>query len=84
MWTHKTHDGYSLCAYSTGYMDWGLDIVSPGGRVLLSNPHYLSNDSWGFNDPEDEDSDERISWTDLEWEKALEEQADNLIEGVQE
>ena len=84
MWTHRTHDGYSLCAYSTGFLDWGLDIVSPGGRVVFSSPCYLSIESWGFNDPEDEDSDERISWTDQEWEKALEEQADALIEGVQE
>ncbi len=82
MWTHKTHDGYSLCAYSTGYMDWGLDIVSPGGRVLLSNPHYLSNESWGFNDTENPDYCE--PWSDKEWQKALEEQADALIEGVQE
>ena len=74
----------AICAYSSGYLDWGLKITDDLGFVVFNNPHYLSNDSWGFNDPEDEDSDERISWTDLEWEKALEEQADNLIEGVQE
>lgn len=85
MWSHKTEDGYSLCAYPTGYMDWGLDIVSPGGRVMLTNPCYLSNDSWGFNYPEDEESsDERTPWSDREWEDALKQQADDLIEGVME
>ena len=82
MWTHRTHDGYSLCAYSTGFLDWGLDIVSPGGRVVFSSPCYLSIESWGFN--EIENSEYRQPWSDREWEKALEEQADALIEGVQE
>ena len=84
MWTHKTEDGYSLCAYSTGYMDWGLKVTNPEGIVLLDNPHYLSNDSWGFNEPEYGDASRCEPWSDREWEDALKQQADDLIEGVME
>ena len=82
MWTHRTYDGHTICAYSSGYLDWGLKITNDLGFVVFNNPHYLSNDSWGFNDPEDEDSDERISWSDREWKKALRDRADEFMDLV--
>ena len=84
MWTHRTEDGYTLTAFSAGYMDWGLKITNPEGIVLLDNPHYLSNDSWGYDVDESSETGEMVTyeWVDFTWKLQLAEQADDLIEGV--
>jgi len=93
---HKTTEGFTLIAYSAAYMDWGLSIRDSEGNTVFSNPHYLSNDSYGrkphpkFDDDWDAaetaslDGDDNafVPWEQSDWEGCLREQADDLIEGA--
>lgn len=84
---HTTEDGYTLLAYASGYLDWGLK-VSKDDDVLFDSPCYLSNDAYGTTLPDDDDdaaegSDaaEGTPWTDAEWQATLAEQADDILMG---
>jgi hypothetical protein len=76
-------DGYTLTAYSTMYMDYGLTITKDG-RELFSNPHVFSNESYGSAcqaECEYEcECEEQRPWTDKEWSECLESEFNDLIE----
>ena len=85
-WEITTKDGYTIRAFSTLYVDWGLEITKEdetgATRSLYYCPCSLSNESYGFH-WEDEDGnefDEGVEWTDEEWQEALRSEADDFLE----
>jgi|15BtaG_2_1085339.scaffolds.fasta_scaffold13016_3 hypothetical protein len=81
-----THKGYTIEAFSSMYMDWGL-CISVGDHQLMYNPSCLSNESWGatYEDDDGNEFDEGIPWTDEQWCECLRDEADDFIEAyVQE
>lgn len=90
--THTTDDGYTLEAFSTLYMDWGLRITK-GTEQVFYNPCCLSNDSYGrkpadkyddWDEAEraalDGDDDAFVPWDEADWNEMLEREADELLE----
>lgn len=91
-----TKDGFTLRAFSSMYVDWGLEIShprQPGGESLFYNPSCLSAESWGTKphpkygdwDEADQasregDEDAFVPWNEEDWKEALLDQADELIE----
>lgn len=74
--TYTTEDGYTLTAYGSGYLDYGLR-VEKGDSLVWSNPHFLSCDSYGFHEDEIEGTCEE--WTESDWKDALQQLADEVI-----
>jgi len=49
---YTTTDGYRLRVFAGGYSAWGLEIQSPDGKVLFSNPCFLYGPLWGIEELE--------------------------------
>lgn len=83
--TYTTNDGYTLRAFNSLYVDWGLEIIKEG-KTLYYNPSSLSIESYGFKTPdgmeyeEAEENGQLIEWADEDWRECLENEADILIE----
>ena len=90
--SYTTKDGYVLTAFSSMYVDFGLEITKKG-ETLHYNPHSLSAESYGFSHAERfEDYDEAIAaelegeedcfveWSEKDWGEMLEGEADVFIE----
>tara|TARA_R110000824_G_scaffold367264_1_gene556403 strand:+ start:688 stop:1014 length:327 start_codon:yes stop_codon:yes gene_type:complete len=82
---YTTEEGYTLRVFSSGYLDWGLEI-SIGGEDVYYSPCALSRDSYGSKAPEDmewEEAEEQgllEEWTPEDWRERLKQEADDLIE----
>ena len=74
--SYTTEDGYTLTAYGSGYLDYGVR-VEKGGELVWSNPCFLSCESYGFHLNDDET--EGDEWTAEDWADALESLADEVI-----
>jgi len=76
-----TEEGYTLRAFSSLYIDYGLEILDSEGESLFYGPCHLSNDSYGTTYPEDEDSEEPGEpWSESRWVSCLRDEADTLLE----
>jgi hypothetical protein len=87
-----TNDGFTLEAFSSLYMDWGLRITK-GDEQVFYNPCCLSNESYGrkpadkFDDYDeaekaelDGDHEAFVPWSETDWRSMLEREADDLLE----
>lgn len=88
-----TSDGYTLRAFSTLYLDYGIEILKDG-ETLFYGPCHLSADSYGrkpdparFDDWDDAETAEVdgdgaafLPWSEADWIEALTSEADDLIE----
>ena len=82
MRSYKTVDGFTLRIFSTMYLDWGLEIISPAGESVYYNPHCIASDCVGFyhEDEQGNEIEEGLPWSDYDWREYLECEADSLIE----
>jgi len=69
MRTIKTGDGFTLRIFSSGYLDWGLEIFAPNNESVYYNPHCIASDCVGFHheDEEGNELEEGIPWSDKDW-----------------
>lgn len=44
-----TRDGYIIRAFSSMYVDYGLEITPPNGQDSFYSPCALSSESYGYN-----------------------------------
>lgn len=74
--------GITLRVFSSMYLDWGIEFTGPRGDTLYYNPCGLSNESYGYNDVDEDGNelDERIAWTAEEWEECLSSEFDELYD----
>ena len=87
-WTmaaHTTEDGYTLRVFSSGYLDWGVELTHCAGKgeevqSLYYSPCGLSSEAAGYTVDEDSDSDEGVEWDDAQWDEYLETVVDDYIE----
>lgn len=84
-WSYRS-DGYTLRAFHTMYVDFGVELthedVDGNVRTLHYSPHGLSIESYGF-DWEDDDGnslDEGEPWSDERWTEALKAELDVFVE----
>ena len=83
-----THDGYTIRAFSSMYLDYGLEITAPDGTEAFYSPSALSFESYGHNmcehcqenGEEHGDCENPVEWTEDEWASSLHYEADDLIE----
>ena len=74
--TYTTEDGYTLTAFGSMYLDYGLR-VDKGDENVFYNPHFLSCESYGFHlNDDDTEGDE---WTEADWADALRDLAGDVI-----
>ena len=68
MRTFKTDDGFTLRIFSSGYLDWGLEIFAPNNESVYYNPHCISSESVGFHleDGQGNEIEEPLPWSDYE------------------
>jgi len=82
---YTDEEGYTFTVYSSLYTDWGLTIEKDG-KELFSNPHCLSNESYGHKAPDDmdyeeaEEKDALVPWTEKDWKECLKNEADTFLE----
>jgi hypothetical protein len=82
-----TRDGYIIRAFSSMYLDYGLEITAPNGEEFYS-PSTLSSESYGHkmcdhcseNGGEYFDCENHVEWTEDEWASFLHYEADDFIE----
>ena len=92
--SHTTEEGFTLRAFGSLYMDYGLEILNKEGESLYYSPCCLSNESYGrkpsdrFDDWEDADkaemdgdTDAFVPWTEADWVESLRSEANDFIEG---
>ncbi len=74
-------DGYTLRAFPTMYLDWGVELTK-GGKTIHYSPSGLSVESFGFHweDDDGNELDEGRPWTDEEWKAALESELDTFVD----
>jgi hypothetical protein len=65
------HRGYTIRAIDEGHIDFGLEIVGPGGDLLYFNHCCLPCTKWGYTDGN--------TWTEKEWRSALKESAEKFL-----
>jgi len=84
-----TRDGYIIRAFSSMYLDYGLEITPPNGQEgYFYSPCALSSESYGHNMCEHcyenmrefEDCENPQQWSESEWAGMLHEESDDLIE----
>jgi len=84
-----TRDGYIIRAFSSMYLDYGLEITPPNGQDgYFYSPCVLSSESYGYNmcehcqenGEEHGDCENPVEWTEDEWASSLHYEADDLIE----
>mgnify|MGYP007059509803 FL=1 len=83
-----TRDGYTIRAFSSMYLDYGLEITPPNGQDSFYSPCALSSESYGYNMCEHcyenmlafEDCENPQQWTQSEWAGMLREESHYLIE----
>jgi hypothetical protein len=88
-----TDDDFTLRAFGTMYLDYGLEITLGDGESLFYSPCCLSNESYGrkpherFEEWEDADAAEMggdtdafVPWSEADWVEALKREADDFIE----
>ena len=83
-----TRDGYIIRAFSSMYVDYGLEILAPNKEDHYINPSCLSIESYGYNMCEHcyqnmrefEDCENPQQWSKSEWVGMLHEESDDLIE----
>jgi len=88
-------EGFTFRVFSSMYIDWGLEIMSPGGEQLYYSPSSLSNESYGHKlNPERnfEDWDEAedaafggdesafVPWEEKDWKESLASEADDFLD----
>ena len=89
--TYTTPEGYTLTAYSSLYLDYGICITNKDGETVIDLPCALSNEYYGSNpnpglfdsweEAEDSDlPDAFVPWGESEWKSCLASEADDLIE----
>ena len=73
---------YIIRAFSTMYVDWGLEIMNDQGESLFYSPSALCNESYGFTwyDEDGELLEEPIEWTEQEWQEVLQDEAWQFLE----
>jgi hypothetical protein len=84
-----THDGYIIRAFSSMYVDYGLEITPPNGQEgYFYSPSVLSSETYGYNmcdhcqenHGEPDHCENPVGWTEEEWASALHYEADDLVE----
>jgi len=73
---------YIIRAFSTMYVDWGLEIMDEDGESLFYSPSALCSETYGFTwyDEDGELLEEAIEWTEQEWEEVLRGEAWEFLE----
>lgn len=69
---YKTKDGYTIRAFSSMYVDFGLEILDQNGDQAAYTPCALSSDSYGSTNGR--------AWSDARWRKQLAAEAGDLVE----
>jgi len=83
-----TRDGYIIRAFSSLYVDYGLEVTSSDGKERYYGPCALSSESYGWrmcdhcqeNGGEHYDCENPVEWTEEEWAAALRHEADDLLD----